>query len=86
MNNQAKIEIAKQYVDLHKKNDIDQWQPLDRFGDDKYLAIYHKLESGDYGNVKYNDPDDLTCAEVEIGKFESADGTPKNFEFEVELG
>jgi len=85
MSNQAKIEIAQRFVELHKKNDVEQWQPLDRFGDDKYRTIYHMLASGEYGNVKYNDPDDLTSAEIEIGNFESVDGTPKNFEFEVEV-
>jgi hypothetical protein len=77
-----KNEIARQFVESHKKNDPAEWQPMIKFGNEKLLIVYENLESGVYGEVSA--PYDDETRRVEIGKFDSATGNPIEFEWDSE--
>ncbi len=79
MTNDQKIEIAKQFVALHKNDDADTWLPSERgYGEKKLLAIYQHLLNGTFGNVR----NDEYGFEIEISGFETKTGNPYLFEWE----
>ena len=91
MTKQEQIQIAKDFISRHKNDDINSWQPLNKFGDDKYLDIYNNLTCGFYGEARCLDQevddDGNTIVfgiefECEIGSFESASGNPVLFVWE----
>lgn len=88
MTSQEQIQISKNYISRHKNDDVDFWQPLDKFGNEKYLAIYSNLINGTYGEARcldeeFDDDGEIISHgyeyEVEIGRFDSADGNPVLF-------
>lgn len=70
MTNAQKVDIAQDFVSLHKDSDIDNWQPMGVFGEEKLLAIYANMVDGEYGECTLEDG----FYEVEIGRFEHKDG------------
>ena len=89
-----KIAIAKEYIALHKDNNVDDWsarfQAFDMAEDDKYAHIYDRLMDNDYGEVRHDaewSEDDVlikpaTKFEIEISRFDSKTGNPVIFEWE----
>jgi hypothetical protein len=72
--------VAQDYIDMHKNDSIDNWQPWNIFDlDQKLLIIGNNLLSGVYGDVRENDG----VYEIEIRGAESCSGNPIIFEFEV---
>ena len=67
-------QIALDYVAMHRDNNIDDWQPLDVFGDAKLKIIYGNLIAGQYGEIVDG------C--VEIAARESKHGRPILYELE----
>ena len=75
-----KIEIAQNFVDMHKDNNIDNWQPLQVFEQTKKLeTIYDNLINGVYGEVRENSFGEY---EIEISGNESKSGNPIVFEWD----
>jgi len=73
-------EIAKDFVNLHKENNIENWQPLHVFiENEKLLIIWNYLMGGTYGEVRENDYDEY---EIEIPGNQSKTGNPIIFEWE----
>lgn len=55
------INIAKEFVSLHKENNLKDWQPFGCYDDNvKLLSIYQNMVNGVYGE----------CAEVARGYYE----------------
>lgn len=67
MDDKQKIEVAKQFISLHKSND------------EKLLFIYNNLRNGVYGNVEEIDDNEF---EVLISPFEHKDGMGYFFSWE----
>jgi hypothetical protein len=86
-----RIKIALDFVQHHKNSDIEDWQPMDVFGDDKLLAIYWNLDGWLFGEVYTTEEfdDDGTQAttptefSVEIDGFDSRTGNPVIFEWSI---
>jgi len=78
MTMQTRIQLAKDFVSMHKNANIDDWQPLYIFGNSKYLAIYHNLIDGVYGNTGSDDEDRA----VEISSHESKTGNSILFDID----
>ena len=79
--NNKKIEIAKNFVELHKKRNLDDWVSFEIYDDDaKYLHIYENLINGVYGNVRTEGLEDL---QIEIGYYESHTNSSILFNFEL---
>ena len=78
---QNKVEIAKQFVDLHRHG-INAWSPkyqLPHMSDEAaLLEIYYNLKGGEYGDTESNGMGELT---IEIGEHDSMSGYPVLFEF-----
>jgi len=51
MTNEEKIDVAKDFISIHKDSDVDNWQPFGLRNEAKYLTIYTNLINGFYGNV-----------------------------------
>ena len=49
MTNEQRIEIAKHFIALHKHSVVEGWQPMNKFGDDKYLHIFFNMVNSVYG-------------------------------------
>jgi hypothetical protein len=88
-----KIEIAKNFAELHK-TPYAVWTPeKDYLSDnDRYLAVYDNLIVGVYGdcngvNAEFNEDGDLineaTEFEVEVDRFESKGDRREMFVFEI---
>ena len=87
-----KIEVAKDFVALHKENNVSEWQPLFDDSDKQWLAIFSSLENEVYGSVRdngYYDDDDCevyvepTEWEIEVSSFESKSGNPIVFNWSI---
>jgi hypothetical protein len=91
MENSKKIEIAKEFVALHKNNNIDDWVLRCADKDQAHIIVYRRLVDGVYGevrdNAEYDDDGEIeveaTEFEIEIGRFDSKSGNPVIFEWEV---
>tara|TARA_R100000654_G_scaffold116_1_gene459 strand:- start:155 stop:433 length:279 start_codon:yes stop_codon:yes gene_type:complete len=84
ISNSEKIQIAKDFVSLHK-HDIEAWSPLNLHADQKYLQIYQNLVNSVYGGEEYYDSGEgYLCLEVEISQFDSMSGHTHHFEVEIE--
>lgn len=90
-----KQKIAAEFVGLHKDSDINHWQPLNESNDVKKLnSIFINLISGVYGECRglnggYDESNNYvvpTRWEIEIGRYESASGSPILFQFEYSKG
>jgi hypothetical protein len=81
MNDNWKIQIAREFIGSHKSSEVDDWQPLNVFGDNKYLDIYENLIQGEYGFV--NEEVSYCDFEIEIDGRERADGNPYLFSWDV---
>ena len=80
--NTQKIEIAKDFVNLHRYQ-LDEWQPFNLHGDEKYLQIYHNMLGGMYGGTEYTSEqkgEDSDCLEIEIDNSDSLSGLTTTFE------
>lgn len=74
----SKKETAMAFVGLHKNSDVEQWQPLAVFDDDKWLAIYDNLVGDSYGCIEISgDGNNFT---IEISGDETTSGIPFTFE------
>lgn len=86
MEDTKKIQIAIDFVALHKANDILDWQPVGIDGDIKSLTIYHNLNGGVYGDVEYcfdeKGIENGGC--IEISGFCTESGNPIIFEWDAE--
>lgn len=74
---QEKIQVARDFVGSHKDSNIDNWQPLDICGDNKWLAIYENIINGVYGECRT----DGEYFEVEISSREHIDNCSALFSF-----
>lgn len=78
-----KIEIAKEFVDLHCYG-LGAWSPkwqLPSMSDEAaLLEIYYNLVGGEYGNTENNGMGELT---IEIDSHASMSGCPLLFEFPI---
>jgi len=78
---QKKIDIAMQFVDLHRYG-LNAWSPKCQFpsrsDEDALLEIYYDLAGGVYGNTESNRMGELT---VEIDSHDSMSGNPELFDF-----
>ena len=74
-NAQLKIDIAKEYVALHKEFDV----PHDG-SDDAYHRIYHNIYGCLYGSVELTD-EETGEYEVEISSLDTKTGNPILFNF-----
>lgn len=77
MNNQTRTNIATDFINTHKSNNLQDWLCFDNAD---LLAVYNKLVGGEYGEVRttnYNNE-----LEIEIGTHESKSGNPIIFEWE----
>ena len=84
ISNSEKIEIAKDFVSLHKHG-IEAWSPLNLNADQKYLQIYQNLINSVYGGTEYSESEKgYPCLEVEISKYDSMSGHTHTFEVEIE--
>jgi len=46
------LDIARNFINLHKNNKLEEWQPLNLIAEDQKLnAIYLSLINGVYGEV-----------------------------------
>jgi hypothetical protein len=75
MDNNERIDIAKDYVAVHKDNDVSRWQPLVLYGNAKYLVIYKQLINGLYRQV--------TCVDQVLS--DSGDILHHGMEYQVEI-
>ena len=84
--NQQKIQIAKKFISLHKNNDIENWTLGSGFtaNDNENLeTIYHNLVGGKHGEIGETEyPGEY---KIEIGRFDSKNGIPIIFEWEIEM-
>jgi hypothetical protein len=86
MNNDQKIQVAKDYVSHHKNDDPDLWMMNERkFGDEKLLSIYHHLMAGTFGEVRRLDYDFSSEYEIEISSHDSKTGNPVLFTWEEDI-
>lgn len=89
MNTIKKIQTAKDFVAAHKNSNIDDWQPLGKSGDEKYLAIYANIVDGVYGECRTNEKCDddgnvishATDFEIEISCDDNVDNRSVLFTF-----
>ena len=79
MNDSEKIEVAKEFIALHKNPDVNDWNPIGQSDNKKFLEIFSNLEQGIYGNLE---DDGMGNWMVEIGSHESKSGNPITFEWE----
>lgn len=82
MTDDKRRETAKNFVALHKENDIENWTAFLTGEQDPLLTIYYNLmEEATCTNI---DEESSDCAKFycEIGSHESKSGNPILFEFE----
>jgi hypothetical protein len=77
MNNEQKIQIARDYIAEHKDNNVFDWIPCGSNDDEKLLIIFSNLESGVYGEVIEKEDG----FEIEISSHDSHSGNPIIFEW-----
>jgi len=51
MENSEKVDVAMDFIWVHKLDDVSLWQPFDSYADTKYLVIYNNLINGLYNTV-----------------------------------
>ena len=76
-----KIQIAKDFIRLHKNANVTDWQPVGTSDDNKYLTIYDNLVGDVYGETRPADEGDLAEFTLEINRFHSHTGNPILFDF-----
>jgi len=91
MNNASKIEVAKDYVASHKKNNIEDWTIYSGVAEDDkkqaYLLVFEDLSNEVFGEVRDNEEYDengevtkkATEFEIEISSHDSKSGSPVIF-------
>ena len=72
-----KIEIARDFVALHKYDDVEDWCPIGQSGDRKFLHIFNEIIK-----AKNREPDGMGSYLIEIGSNDTKTGNP--IEFAVE--
>ncbi|MGH1438224.1 MAG: hypothetical protein ACRBG0_27570 [Lewinella sp.] len=80
MTQAQKNQIAQDFVDAHKNNNLDEWQVAGINKEQKLDSVYNNLVAGVYGNVEI----DGNNGTIEIDKFDSRSGNPIIFDFEIE--
>ena len=89
MTNLEKIELAKDFIQLHKDNQFQSWIPEKMSEEKLLLRVFSNLENGLYGDVtsdaEYDDDDGkiTTMYEIEIGSHESKSGRAHIFAWGV---
>jgi len=89
MTNLGKIELAKDFIQLHKDNQFQSWIPEKMSEEKLLLKVFSNLENGLYGEVtsdaEYDDDDGkiTTMYQIEIGSHESKSGRAHIFAWGV---
>lgn len=93
MKNSKRIEIAKEFISLHKNDDVYDWFAMlpgtANSDEDKYSQVYYRLEDGTYGdvtdNTEYDDDGEIVAEptefKIEISRFDSKSGNPITYEW-----
>ena len=79
MTNLEKIELAKDFIQLHKDNQFQSWIPEKMSEEKLLLKVFSNLKNGLYGDVtsdaEYDDDGKITTMyQIEIGSHESKSG------------
>lgn len=92
MNIQQFRNIGKNFVELHKDNEVNNWVAGGNSDNDKYLEIYYRLAAHDFGEVvvdeyndEYNNDDNVIDCTIQISSHDSKSGIPILFEFQIEV-
>ena len=89
MTNLEKIELAKDFIRLHKETRLQSWIPENLSEEKLLLKVFSNLKNGLYGEVtsdaEYDDDDGkiTTMYEIEIGSHESKSGRAHIFAWGV---
>ena len=87
MTNLGKIELAKDFIQLHKDNQFQSWIPENLSEEKLLLRVFSNLENGLYGEVasdaEYDDGKITTMYQIEIGSHESKSGRAHIFAWGV---
>ena len=76
MDNQERIEIAKDFIAKHKENDINNWPPFDVFGEQKLLIIYQRMVTSHYAPTRVFDAGNGPECELALSALNMADDKP----------
>lgn len=82
-------EMGKNFVELHKNSDLNDWHNNLNYKNDeaKYKEIHGNLFGGLYGHVEEDINEDDNCIDcsIEISGCHSHSGNPIIFEFEADI-
>ena len=74
-----RIDIAKEFVSLHKHSDFREWQGHGYSDEDKLITIYFNLIGGVYGEVTVEGK----VYNIEISRYDRVDKIPFIYDFEI---